>query len=179
MSRTYRCRNLPIHVGRHSSYKIQDGVGRGSWRHRREAAAALVEKELGPRPTERTKIVKGGYHYETQYHPKPKNYPEWLLGPWIAHRSVKLPGHWIRTYEAWYWDKRLGELEDSIVAPVSSWHRYQRHPQVGSRKRYYRILSNRLQRRRAKIVINTVVDWEEWNDHFPHKRETFNWWDIY
>lgn len=179
MSRTYRCRNLPIAAGRYRAYKIQDGVGRFGWRERREAASKLVEEILGPCPQQARKLVRGGFHHEYEYVPKPKNHPEWLLGPWYPHRHVKKPGHWVQTYEYWLWNKYLEEAERTLIVPVASWHPYQSTPHAGSSKKYNRVISNRLQRHRTKIILKTVVDWDEWDDHFPHKNETFSWWDIY
>jgi hypothetical protein len=138
-----------------------------------------------------TTIVKspGATHkvwHPPVYYGKPKYRDPAAYGFAFDWTDIKTPGYHtiepgvFRPTAAWAVYKQAKEqLENSIIWPVNSWHPLQRRYSVGSRKKYYRTLGNRLNRHKTRQILKSSIIDEDWDGFFPHKNEVFNWWDIY
>lgn len=185
MSRTFRCRHLPLARGVRfttSARRIIDGRG-FSWRRLRDLARAEVETLYGPRPEPSERLIRSKglthekYHRSVQVQQQILNVKVWVVVK-PAWRET-LPGRLMRTYEAWEWDQEVERIEYETIVPVSSWHPFQRHPSTGSRKKAERVAANRVARRRTHQMLQSEVIDEEWEGHFPGRRDYFNWRSIY
>lgn len=195
MSRTYRCRHLPTvhrYYGR-SARKIVDGHGgSGGWKHRRSVVDEIANRTLGPRPKPDTKFVKWGEHtdYVTKYRkefqavgPAAKDgYPRWkyIDVPYLDY--VRGPGHWIKTWEAFEWDRLHDAIERDYVWPTASWHPLARFRMDRGVKTYYKRRANKEMRRRNRQVVQAerdFADYEDWEGEFPRSRTYYNKRDMY
>jgi predicted small integral membrane protein len=95
------------------------------------------------------------------------------------YRPVTLPGRSMKTWEAWAWDHEVDRLEAETIVPVCAWHPYQAKPYAGSRKKWERVTANRGARRYTHQLLGSETINEDWEGHFPGRRDYFNWRDIY
>lgn len=177
MSRTFRCRYLPVVRGSRcpiSARRISDGARAFSWLDIRKAAEAEVTKLYGPRPEVYSRVVhiKGLTHKAYPWH-------AWMSGTPPPPPPPSLPGRIMKTWETWAWEQAVYRTESEMVLPISNWHPLRRHEPVGSRKKYGRVSANRAARRCTRQLLRSVEVNEDWEGHFPGHRDYFDWWSIY
>lgn len=197
MSRTYRCRHMPVYSGGRSRWresharKIVDGNGGLNWKRRQRIIDAETERLFGPKPPPphlRWIRSKGLTHtaytpgrYETVHGVNP-----WSgkVGDWIKWyeypKKIVRPGRWMKKWEMYEWERLRDLVESEYVWPTASWHPWMRRPFVGNGlKRWYRTAANRRTRRHDRQILHSQIIDEDWDGHFMHRREGFDWWDLY
>ena len=191
MSRTYRLRHYPpIPGGRFSGAfrKCVDSCGRFDWRARRDLADAEVTRLLGPKPEPHVRMVHVKGLTRTVWHPaeyrkdSEGHFVKDALGRLIMTKAPwreEMPGRLMTTQDAWEWERAVDHVADEMVYPVGTWHPWQRHSPVGSRKKFERVQANRGMRRRSKQLLCSETCDEDWDGHFPERRDYFDWWSIY
>lgn len=197
MSRTYRCRHLPVHCRGRSkwseshAYKIVDGRGGFNWKHRQEIIDEEMINTFGPKPPPpHAIIVKAKGLRQRIYVPAEYKSYKWfdiLTGKVMETRYVSkpsyykyLPGRWMKTWECFEWERLRDLVEASHVWPTATWHPWVRRPWASDGlKKWYRTNGNRWARRRDRATIRSKIIDDDWDGHFAHKREAFNWWDLY
>ena len=181
MSRTYRCRHLPVYTKGEKAFKVVES-GRFYYK-RREYAEQMTTRFLGPEPTEEQVLVYGSGLTHSEYIPPTYSRIFFCGKARILviklEQRLTLPGKYMMTWESWYWNAVERKISDDWVAPVAAYHPWQRRPSVGGRKKYIRVKGNRSSRRYNRQILKSKIIDDDWTGHWMHKREAFDWWDIY
>lgn len=180
MSRTYRCRHLPIHAsgGRWwstNARKIVDGGG-PSWSRRRDIIEVETEKLLGPKPDLRSRMVKAKGLYHTEY--TPASFKSLISDIFFPAKRTQRPGRWMKTWEAFEWERIADLIAADYIWPVASKHAWQRYI-AGMGIKWYRDQANRWSRRRTRQILHSQIVDDDWEGHLPGRRDYFDLWDLY